>query len=582
MSYTIPADSHLVGDTGHTGYHNNISDVINGSVPFNILNTAYSGGADPTGVADSSAAINAAIAAAASGGGVVRVPPGSYKVSAAAIQMSSGVILAGDGPAASILKPTGSNNGVNVTSASAMADVGITGIQVQGPGSGTGIGILASANSGALRVERLKVANVVVTGMGSHGAELDNTIMSVVDQCKAVGNGARGLYQNGGTTLRVSNSWFTGNTAERGFYANAVIATTLIACGSDSNAIGYEWLNSSTCAMVGCDVSGTVAAGGLDGTSIKINGCFGLLVQGSFIANNRAVGLWVTNASGGIQAFGINETAGAGATASIKTDSGTDLAVNGANLATATSYAANTLVLIAGSYSFFSNIEVGTSLFDGLATVNGGAKFGAGSTSLAPVQLTAGTNLTTAAAGATEFDGTVFYDTAAASSRQVRDTEQLITLTSTYTLTSQTAAQKLFNATANGALTVAASTTYFFECFYSLSAMSASSGAFGFALGGTATLTSQTWETEGNKAVLATAASPQNTVNTAANTAIVTATTATVGWARVRGKIRVNAAGTLIPQVSLGVAAAAVVGADSYFRIWPAGASAVTSVGNWS
>jgi hypothetical protein len=71
-------------------------------------------------------------------------------------------------------------------------------------------------------------------------------------------------------------------------------------------------------------------------------------------------------------------------------------------------------------------------------------------------------------------------------------------------------------------------------------------------------------------------------VNTAANTAIVTATTATVGWAKVWGKIRVNASGTLIPQVSLGVAAAAVVGADSYFRIWPAGASAVTNVGNWS
>ena len=206
----------------------------------------------------------------------------------------------------------------------------------------------------------------------------------------------------------------------------------------------------------------------------------------------------------------------------------------------------------------------------------------AGTATAPPVKHQSGSLLTTAAAGAQEFDGTAFYATAQASSRQVVDTEQFCTLTSPYTLTSQTAAQKLFNSSANGAVTVQASVTYWFECFFTLSAMSASSGAFGFALGGTATLTSQVWETEANKATLATAASAQNTVNTAANTAIVTATTATVGWAKIWGKIRVNAGGTLIPQVSLGVAAAAAVGADSYFRIWPAGASAVTSVGNWS
>jgi hypothetical protein len=64
--------------------------------------------------------------------------------------------------------------------------------------------------------------------------------------------------------------------------------------------------------------------------------------------------------------------------------------------------------------------------------------------------------------------------------------------------------------------------------------------------------------------------------------AIATATTNTVGWAFVQGILRVNAGGTIIPQVSLGIAAAAVVGRDSYFRIWPWGNGTVTSVGNWS
>ncbi len=114
--------------------------------------------------------------------------------------------------------------------------------------------------------------------------------------------------------------------------------------------------------------------------------------------------------------------------------------------------------------------------------------------------------------------------------------------------------------------------------------MSSSSGTFGFALGGGATFTYLKWWSSGNKATLATAASGQQTmnVNSAANTTLVTATTATVGWAQIEGILRVNAGGTIIPQVSLGVAAAAVVGQDSYFRLWPLGTNTVGSIGNWS
>src|SRR6185369_1760333 len=117
--------------------------------------------------------------------------------------------------------------------------------------------------------------------------------------------------------------------------------------------------------------------------------------------------------------------------------------------------------------------------------------------------------------------------------------------------------------------------------------MSATSGSFGWTLapGSTnpATIAGIKWLAVANKAALATAATPQSTVNTAANTAIATATTNTVGWARITGKVRISAAGTVVPQVSLGVAAAAVVGVDSYFRIWQVASSATaTTAGNWS
>ena len=159
------------------------------------------------------------------------------------------------------------------------------------------------------------------------------------------------------------------------------------------------------------------------------------------------------------------------------------------------------------------------------------------------------------------------------------NTDYFITLNASYTLTSQTAAQKLFNASPAGALLLP-SGTYLFECDFNLSALSATSGAFGFALGGT--LASQSWKSIANKAALATAVAPQATANTAANAAICTATANTVGWARITGKFRVSVAGLVVPQVSLGVAAAAVVGADSYFRARRVADVGDTKIGPWT
>jgi len=210
------------------------------------------------------------------------------------------------------------------------------------------------------------------------------------------------------------------------------------------------------------------------------------------------------------------------------------------------------------------------------------AALSAGTATAAPLNLTSGTNLTTATAGAMEYDGTVFYATPTVSQRGVIMAEQIILLQAAYTLTSQTAAQKLFNTPTSGQVTLTTG-TYEFECFYSLSAMSATSGSFGFALGGTATLTQFFYATaQKGAAAVATATATQSTYNVAANTTLATASVNTVGYAQISGIINVSASGTVIPQVSLGIAAAAVVGIGAYFRIRPIGSTTVTSVGNWS
>jgi hypothetical protein len=207
----------------------------------------------------------------------------------------------------------------------------------------------------------------------------------------------------------------------------------------------------------------------------------------------------------------------------------------------------------------------------------------AGTTSVAPVQFTSGTNLTTPVAGALEYDGSVLYATTATIGRGLLEVEQWAVGNTDKTLTSTTTAQAAFNTSANGAIGVGIG-TYEFECMLNLASMSATSGSFGFALAGTATKT-QFWNSEANKvATLATASSSQNTYNTTnANATLATANVNTLGYALMKGVIRVTVAGTIIPQVSLGVAAAALVKAGSYFRIKQlSGSATFLSVGNWS
>jgi hypothetical protein len=194
-----------------------------------------------------------------------------------------------------------------------------------------------------------------------------------------------------------------------------------------------------------------------------------------------------------------------------------------------------------------------------------------------------GTLLTTASAGVEEFDGKCWYVSPATSTRGVVCAEYAQYQNgSTHTLTSQTAAQAIFNQSASGAVTLPTG-VYFFEMLVSLTSMSATSGSFGFALGGSATFSFAAYITAFKVAAAATpSTTPTMAYTFAALTTIVTANTATAGYMKVEGLITVTATGTVIPQVSLTVAAAAVVGAQSYFKCHPVGASGFTKVGNWS
>jgi len=279
--------------------------------------------------------------------------------------------------------------------------------------------------------------------------------------------------------------------------------------------------------------------------------------------------------------LGIGNTATAAQTVNMFTASTGASTYNFATGATLTATTKSINIGTSGVSGSTTNIAIGSSV--GTTTTINGTKLAAGTATIPPLTIVSGTNLTTAAAGAVEYDGTVFYASPAASTRSIIAAEQYTVLTSTYVLTSQTAAQKLFNTSTNGAVTLPVG-NYQFECFFSLSSLSATSGTFGFALvggAGPATFT-QSYYCEAQKPITsnATAAAPFTTYNTAANVALTTANTNTTGFAFIRGYINVTVAGTVVPQVSLGVANAAVVGVGSYFKISPLSTGNI--VGNWS
>jgi hypothetical protein len=209
----------------------------------------------------------------------------------------------------------------------------------------------------------------------------------------------------------------------------------------------------------------------------------------------------------------------------------------------------------------------------------------AGTATLAPAVFTAGTNLTTSLAGAVEYDGKVPYFTHESTNRGVIASEQFAVLTSPYTTGLGTAntLKQTFNASTNGAVTVAGNTTYFFECMLNISAMSATAGTLGFGFLGTATYSRVQYLAIANKTALTVQTASSHTVGTVATNTVITASnTTTTAYAYVSGVLVIGAGGTIIPATSASIAAAYIVAAGSYFRLRPIGSNTVTTVGNWS
>lgn len=157
----------------------------------------------------------------------------------------------------------------------------------------------------------------------------------------------------------------------------------------------------------------------------------------------------------------------------------------------------------------------------------------------------------------------------------------IVHLAADYTLTSTTSAQKLFNSTTNGRLTLTLG-VYRFEGLIHLDTMSGTSGNGQFDLlgAGSATLAGQLFHIVGVDGAINTAANQTGSTAQASNTSAasaVTAATATVLTLHIRGAFECTNAGTIVPSIALVTAAAAVVKRGSHLLFERMGGAAFAS-----
>lgn len=254
------------------------------------------------------------------------------------------------------------------------------------------------------------------------------------------------------------------------------------------------------------------------------------------------------------------------------------------------------LYMGSGSTINFANGDVVITGGGNLLTFTGAASgysfdnpiyIGGGTSALATLTLGPGTLMTTPSAGSIEYDGNAFYATPASGARGSIQSVQSCILSANFTLSNVNTAQRALNCSATGAVTLASSTAYNFEAVYYLTNTGAGSHSWGTLFGGTATFTSAAYHAQStfNSSNALTAVNAIFST-TPASVLVVTSATASVDTTTIvlRGVLRINAGGTLIPQLQLSAAPGGTqtILANSYFRIWAIGAGSVQTVGNWN
>lgn len=222
-SLVIPELSDLVNSTitalGQSnitvdGLLKSLSDKVGVINQGNVTNAIYGGGADPTGVADSTVAIQAAIdAIAGAGGGVVYFPMGTYKTTGQLV-LKDKVSLRGDGRDVTIIKNTNNTNIIFINTDA--GDLFIADLTLDGNTSvaNDANGIVANSANTNILIEKCKLIGIgdigiLITGIGTGDITIKDNIINRVgyDGTNNPSYHGNGIYvNNGASNLRIEGN----------------------------------------------------------------------------------------------------------------------------------------------------------------------------------------------------------------------------------------------------------------------------------------------------------------------------------------------------------------------------------------
>jgi hypothetical protein len=272
--------------------------------------------------------------------------------------------------------------------------------------------------------------------------------------------------------------------------------------------------------------------------------------------------------------------------------------VNTAGLVNATGNVTGGNINSAGLASITGNIQGGNLRTAGLVSATGNVVGGnvnafvrptAGTATVPALSFATGTNMTTAGAGAFEYDGVTFYGTPSASNRGVLDTTHFMVLAADYTANDSSSAQKVFNIGTGGAgaISLPSSTSYFMEAVYYITrAVGSNSHTLSTLFAVSSALTGITYTADTTSTASNILGAVSRIYATGVGATAVTAASTTTNeniTVVIRGIVRTNAATTFTPQIQYSSApgGAPTILTNSYIRLTPIGTNAVTFVGNW-
>lgn len=241
------------------------------------------------------------------------------------------------------------------------------------------------------------------------------------------------------------------------------------------------------------------------------------------------------------------------------------------------------LYLASGGIVDFNNNDARiTHSSDALSITGSELVLSAGTTTIAPLKFTSGTNLTTSEAGGFEYDGKVFMSSPVASARGVSPSVMYsIVSSSNFSLSTSSGVQSAFPSTGD-VWTLGASTSYLVEGQYYITRTTNSvTTAMAFAFSSAPTSILYTAEGQTGVAINTTGTATNVVMINTASSTVVLPTATTGGWIKFKGIIRTNGATTVTPQVNFsGTTTSPVMNANSYITFTPIGGNTQNTMGN--